>query len=52
MPSPLEICFFTQQLFFVAECRELYAAIESLPHGKYYGYHDLHTLPQYQFGGL
>jgi hypothetical protein len=52
MPSPLEICFSAQQLRFVVECRELYAATESLSHGKYYGSHDLHTLPRYQFIGL
>jgi hypothetical protein len=49
MPSPLEISFSTQQLHFAAECRELYAATESLPHGKDYGSHDSHTLPHYQF---
>jgi hypothetical protein len=37
MPSLLEICFFTQQLCFVAEYRELCAATESLPHDKDYG---------------
>jgi hypothetical protein len=52
MPSPLEICFSTQQLCFAAEYRELRAATESLPHGKDYESHDLHTLPHYQFGGL
>ena len=52
MPSPLEIVFSTQQLHFVVEYRELYAATESLPHGKDYGYHDLHTLPHYQFEGI
>jgi hypothetical protein len=51
MPSPLEICFSAQQLRLVAECRELYVATESLPHGKYYESHDSHTLPRYQFGG-
>jgi hypothetical protein len=30
------------------EYRELYDATESLPHGKYYRSHDLHTLPFYQ----
>jgi hypothetical protein len=40
MPSPLEICFSAQQLHFAAEYRELCAATESLPHGKYYGSHD------------
>jgi hypothetical protein len=52
MPSPLEIGFSSQQLYFAAECRELYAATESLPHGKYYESHDSHTLPHYQFEGL
>jgi hypothetical protein len=52
MPSPLEICFSAQQLRFVVECRELYVAIESLPHGKYYGSHDLHTLCHYQLEEL
>jgi hypothetical protein len=52
MPSPLEIFFSAQQLYFAVEYRELYAANESLPHGKYYESHDSHTLPRYQFGGL
>jgi hypothetical protein len=52
MPSPLEIGFSTQQLHFTAECRELYAATKSLPHGKDCGSHDSHTLPHYQFIGL
>ena len=51
-PSPLEIGFLAQQLCFAAECRELYAATESLPHGKDYGSHDLHNLPRYQFIGI
>jgi hypothetical protein len=45
MPSPLEICFSAQQLCFSVEYRELCVATESLPHEKYYGSHDLHTLP-------
>jgi len=52
MPSPLEICFSAQQLRFATEYRELCAATESLPHEKYYGSHDWHTIPRYQFGGL
>jgi hypothetical protein len=52
MPSSLEIDFSTQQLRFAAECRELYDATESLPHGKYFGSHDSDTLPCYQFRGL
>ena len=52
MSSPLEIYFSAQQLCFVAEYRELCVAIESMPHGKYYGSHDLHTLPHYTFGGI
>jgi hypothetical protein len=52
MPSPLEIGFSAQQLRFAAEYRELCVATKSLPHGKYYGSHDLHILPRYQFGGL
>jgi hypothetical protein len=49
MSSPLDINFSTQQLHFVAEYRELCAAVESLPHGKDYGSHASHTLPCYQF---
>ena len=52
MPSPLEIYFSARQLWFAAECRELYVATESLPHGKDYESHDSHTLPRYQFRGL
>jgi hypothetical protein len=52
MPSHLEISFSTQQLRFATEYRELCAAIESLPHGKDYGSHDLHTPPHYQFREL
>jgi hypothetical protein len=52
MSSPLEICFSSWQLCFVVECRELYAATKSLPHGKAYESHDSHTLPHYQFKGL
>jgi hypothetical protein len=52
MPSPLEIFFSTQQLCFAVEYREMCAAIESLPHGKDYGSHDLHNLPHYQFRGF
>jgi hypothetical protein len=52
MPSPLEICFSAQQIYFAAEYRELYVATESMPHGKDYGSHDLHTLPHYQFRGI
>jgi hypothetical protein len=51
-PSPLEIGFSSQELRFAVEYRELCAATKSLPHGKYYGSHDSHTLPYYQFGGL
>ena len=51
MPSLLEIYFSAQQLRFVAEYRELCVAIESLPHGKDHGSHDLHTLLHYQFRG-
>jgi hypothetical protein len=52
MASTLEIGFSTQKLHFAIEYRELCATNESLPHGKYYGSHDLHTLPHYQFRGL
>ena len=52
MSYPLEIVFSTQQLHFDAEYRELCVATESLPHGKDYGSHDLHTLPHYQFEGI
>jgi hypothetical protein len=52
MPSPLEIYFSAQQLYFTAECSELYAATESLPHGKYYEFHDSYNLPRYLFGGI
>jgi hypothetical protein len=52
MPSPLEISFSAQQLRFAVECRELYDATESLPHGKDSGSHDSHTLPRYHFKGL
>jgi hypothetical protein len=45
MPSPLDIYFSAQQLCFVAEYRELCVATESLASWKYYGSHDLHTLP-------
>jgi hypothetical protein len=41
MPSPLEIRFSAQQLRFVVEYRELCVAAKSMPHGKYYGSHDL-----------
>jgi hypothetical protein len=51
VPSPLAICFSAQQLHFAAEYRELCATTGSLPHGKDYGSHDLHTLLRYQFGG-
>jgi hypothetical protein len=40
MPSLLEICFSTQQLYFVAEYRDLCATTKSLPHEKDYGSHD------------
>jgi hypothetical protein len=52
IPSPLKIGFSAQKLCFAAEYRELCVATESLPHGKYYGSHDLHILPHYQFRGL
>jgi hypothetical protein len=52
MPSPLEIYFSTQQLCFAVEYREQCVATESLPHGKDYGSHDLHTLPHYQIRGI
>jgi hypothetical protein len=52
MPSPLEIGFSAQQLRFATKYSELYAATKSLPHGKDYGSHDLHTLSHYQFKGL
>jgi hypothetical protein len=52
MPSPSKIVFSAQQLRFAVECRELYVATESLPHGKDCESHDSHTLPRYYFRGL
>jgi hypothetical protein len=52
MPSLLEICFSAQQLRFAMDYRELCVETKSMPHDKYFGSHDLHTLPRYQFGGI